>query len=355
MKSMNNLQDFDYNLPKELIAKRPVSPRDRSRLLIYNKKNNQIKHDYFFNLVKYLDKNDVLIFNNSKVFPARLIFKKETGGKTEIFLLNKINKYNWECLIGGRIKEIKKLEIKKLRVEILKKLEHNKWQVKLNLAGKKLEEFLDKYGETPLPPYIKIKDSKIIRKKYQTIYARIRGSVAAPTAGLHFTKKLFNQLNKKCVQVEFVTLHVGFGTFQTLKNNNIQKNKLHQEFAVIDKATCDRLNKAKQQGKRIIAVGTTSVRVLEAATRNGKLNKLPARRSPAKQDEGGNNYINLFIYPGYKFKFVDAIITNFHLPKSSLLMLVSAFVNLKKIKQIYQLAIKNKYRFYSFGDAMFIK
>ncbi|MFH1457130.1 MAG: tRNA preQ1(34) S-adenosylmethionine ribosyltransferase-isomerase QueA [Patescibacteria group bacterium] len=341
------LELFNYNLPKSLIAQKPATFRDRSRLLVFNKKTNKIKHDYFFNLLNYIDSNDVLVFNNSKVFPARLICNKKTGGTIEVFLLNKINKNNWECLIGGKLGSARELDKNNLKINIIKKLNNGNWQIRFGLTGKKFEIFLNKYGQTPLPPYIKTKDSTIIRKKYQTIYAKYLGSVAAPTAGLHFTKRLLSGLNKKGVQIEFITLHVGVGTFAPVKTARIEQHKIHKEFAVLDKATCARLNLAKKQGKNIIAVGTTSARVLESAIKNKNLKHF-------------NGWVDIFIYPGYKFKFIDAIITNFHLPKSSLLMLVSAFigkgkVGIKKLMSIYKKAIKKKYRFYSFGDSMFIR
>ncbi|MFH1610518.1 MAG: tRNA preQ1(34) S-adenosylmethionine ribosyltransferase-isomerase QueA [Patescibacteria group bacterium] len=337
-----NFEKFNYNLPKELIAQKPVTPRDGSKLLIYSKKEDRVLHKHMYNLPKYLDSNDVLVFNNSKVFPARLNVYKPTGGEIEIFLLQDLGKGKWECLIGGKLKDVKELNKGNLKVNVLDKLENGNWLVKFNLFDEKFKAFLDKYAETPLPPYIKTKDSKSIRKKYQTIYAKHQGSVAAPTAGLHFTKKLLNQLDKKSVQMEFVTLHVGLGTFAPVKTNKIEDHKIHKEFGILDKKTCDRLNEAKKQGKRIIAVGTTSIRVLEGASKRNKLKPF-------------SGWIDIFIYPGYSFKFIDAMITNFHLPKSSLLMLISAFINIDKVMEIYQKAIKKKYRFYSFGDALFIK
>ena len=374
---------FNYHLPKELIAQSPATPRDHSRLLVYERKTEKIIHDKFFNLKKYLQPNDVLVFNNTKVFPARLILKKNTGGKVEILLLKDLGQGKWECLLGGRrIKENLELSPARLRpsdhqgppvlldyggqassflpekhnqikCKVLNKLKGGRWIVRFNLAGKELEKFLNQHGQTPTPPYIK-KKSRL--DKYQTIYARYTGSVAAPTAGLHFTKKLLKELNKFGVQQEFITLHVGLGTFAPVKTKEIEDHHIHAEFASLDKQTCQRLNKAKEQGKKVIAVGTTSVRVLETASdANGKLKPL-------------NGWINLFIYPGYKFKFVDGIITNFHLPKSTLLMLVAAFVDqeknfanspnknygTQKILEVYKEAIKKNYRFYSFGDAMLV-
>jgi S-adenosylmethionine:tRNA ribosyltransferase-isomerase len=342
---------FNYNLPRELIAQTPKEPRDASGLLVYDRKSGKIEHDKFFNLPKYLQPNDVLVFNNTKVFPARLIMKKPTGGKIEIFLLKEVGGGKWECLIGGKLKSTKELEAKGLQGKIIGKVAESVWLIKFNLVGQKFLKFIEKYGETPLPPYIKTKDTKKIRAEYQTVYAKYFGSVAAPTAGFHFTKKLLAQLKKKGVAEEFVTLHVGLGTFQAVKVEQIEKHKMHAELASIDKKTCDFLNTAKRQGRRIIAVGTTSARTLEAATdKNGKL-------KPIKKE------VDIFIYPGYKFKFVDALITNFHLPKSTLLMLVSAFLGqgknktagIKAMRKIYATAVKKKYRFYSFGDGMMVE
>jgi len=348
---------FDYNLPRELIAQTPKEPRDVSGLLVYDRKSGKIEHDRFFNLPRYLQPNDVLVFNNTKVFPARLIMQKPTGGKIEIFLLREIKNGLWQCLIGGRIKSTKKLEIRNQKSgqalcgQIIGKVAESVWLIKFNLTGKKFLKFIEKHGETPLPPYIKTKDNKKIRAEYQTIYAKHFGSVAAPTAGFHFTKKLLANLKKKDIAEEFVTLHVGLGTFQPVKVDQIEKHRMHAEFASIDKKTCDFLNAAKKQGRRIIAVGTTTARTLEAATdKNGKLR-------PIKKE------VNIFIYPGYKFKFVDGLVSNFHLPKSTLLMLISAFLGqgknknfgIKTMRKIYVTAVRKKYRFYSFGDAMLIE
>lgn len=361
-----NLSLFNYNLPRELIAQTPKEPRDTSGLLVYDRNTGGIINDRFFNLPKYLRPDDVLVFNNTKVFPARLIMHKPTGGKIEIFLLKEVGGGKWECLIGGKLKKIKNsvsssrvpsrsgrwdLGLKNLKAIITGRVAESVWLIKFNLSEKKFCDFIEKYGETPLPPYIKTKDSRKIRAEYQTIYAKTLGSVAAPTAGFHFTKKLLARLKKMGVAEEFVTLHVGLGTFQPVKTDQIEKHQMHAELAVLDKATCARLNLAKKQGRRIVAVGTTSARLLEAATdKNGKL-------KPIRKD------VNIFIYPGYQFKFVDALVTNFHLPKSTLLMLVAAFLGqhknksagIKIMQKIYTTAVKKKYRFYSFGDCMFIR
>jgi len=386
------LSDFDYHLPRELIAQKPVKPRDYSRLMVLDKKTNVIKHDHFYNLLKYLNKNDVLVFNDTKVFPARLIGKRITGGRVEIFLLKKNEsqglsermnhsvipdqignpevikpvKQNWipafagitsfgqpkgeywEVLIGNKKKKPGQRIIfkKELFCEIIKKIDESIWLVRFNKTGETLQKLIDKLGQVPVPPYIKSpvanRESRSLKNDYQTIYARYRGSVAAPTAGFHFTKDLFKKIKKAGIQTEFITLHVGFGTFQPVKIKDIAKHQMHAEWASLDSPTAKKLNEAKQQKKRIIAIGTTTVRILETFA-NKNLHLQPQHQ-----------WIKTFIYPGYKFKFIDAMITNFHLPKSTLLMLVSAFIGRKKILKSYQEAIKKKYRFYSFGDAMLI-
>ncbi|MFA7663088.1 MAG: tRNA preQ1(34) S-adenosylmethionine ribosyltransferase-isomerase QueA [Patescibacteria group bacterium] len=340
------LSEFDYNLPPELIAQKPMSPRDHSRLLVLSKKSGEIEHHNFFELDQFLNKGDVLVFNNSKVFPARFFgTKKITGGKIEILLLNQINQNSWEAVVGGKGKK-ENLEIiilnqdkpTELEVKLIKKTEGMSWRVEFNFSGKELEKQIDKYGITPLPPYIK---AEADAKKYQTVYAKHRGSAAAPTAGLHFTERLLKKLKTKGVQIEFVTLHVGLGTFEPVREEKIEDHQIHSEFAVIDPKTAERLNKAIKNKQRIIAVGTTSVRTLEASFAKGKIQPI-------------SDWVKIFIYPGYKFKVVGAMITNFHLPKSTLLMLISAFAGKDKIDQAYAEAIREKYRFFSFGDGMMI-
>ena len=367
MQSMNKTmktKDFDYNLPSGLIAQKPATPRDSSRLLVYDNETGEVTDDKFLNIDKYLGRGDVLVFNNTKVFPARILMKKESGGRIEVFLLKEIASGRWQCLIGGRLPSNFKFLILNFKTifkaKILKKNEDGTWVLEFSEKGKVLRSLIEKYGQTPLPPYIKTKDSKKIRQKYQTVYAKKEGSVAAPTAGLHFTSRVFAKLKKKGVQIEYVTLHVGMGTFLPVKVDDIKKHKMHAEYGVVDKKTAIRLNRAKKEGKRIICVGTTSTRILEAVTKNGKVVAV-------------NDWINIFMYPGYKFKFVDSLITNFHLPKSTLIMLVAALIKRKtlrqaqgkqawgkkeqiaEIKKIYEHAKKKKYRFYSFGDSMMIK
>jgi len=335
------LSDFDYYLPKALIAQKPVSPRDHSRLMVVDRQKKKIGHRHFSDLPDYLQPGDVLVLNDTKVFPARLIGRRqETGGKVEVFLLKPVSGNAWEALIGNRRKRIGQvIEFQKdLNCKIISQIDDSVWLVKFNKSGNSLEKLIDQIGLTPLPPYIKAAGFK---DRYQTVYAENRGSAAAPTAGFHFTKGLIGKLKKKGVQFEFVTLHVGLGTFEPVKENDVKKHKMHSEYALLNKATAGRLNQAKKEGRRIIAVGTTSVRTLESFNQRGKF-------------KVGRQWTDIFIYPGYKFKAVDAMITNFHLPKSTLLMLVMAFARKELIIKAYRAAINKKYRFYSFGDAMLI-
>jgi len=348
--SENNmkLNDFYYNLPQKLIAQKPIKPRDHSKLMVINRKKKSIEHKHFFDILNYLNKGDVLVLNNTKVFPARLIGQRQdTCGKVEMFLLNRISLNKWQVLIGNRRKRQGQIIQFDNGLECLieKKIDQSIWLVKFNIQGKRLEKLIDQIGEVPTPPYIHIPEektkSKKLKEEYQTVYASKKGSVAAPTAGFHFTKSLINKLKKKGIKFEYITLHVGFGTFEPVKVNDVKKHKMHSELAMIDKKTAQRLNKAKKEHKRIIAVGSTTIRTLEAFSTKNNV-------------KSGSKWINLFIYPGYRFKFVDAIITNFHLPCSTLFMLISAFLTRSFILKAYNIAIKKKYRFFSFGDAMFI-
>lgn len=333
------VKDFDYNLPQKLIAQKPCRPRDYSRLMILNKKNKKIIHDRFYNIHKYLKSNDVLVANNSRVIPARLFGNKQTGGKIEILLLKQINKQIWEIIIKGSVKQNTQINFNKtLNGVLIKHTNENTWHMKFNLQENMLNTAINKIGIAPTPPYIK-RISNL--KEYQTIYSQSPGSVAAPTAGFHFTKPLMKKIKQQGISFEFVTLHVGLGTFQPIRVNNIKKHKIHRETAQIDPNTAQILNKYKQKNKNIIAVGTTTTRTLESFCVNKKL-------------LSGIKSVNLFIYPGYKFKFINGLITNFHLPKSTLLMLVCAFANTDFVLYAYKQAVKNKYKFYSFGDAMLI-
>ncbi len=340
-----NIEEFNYELPEELIAQTPLLKRDSSRLLIMDKKTGELKHENFNNIIKYLKAGDVLVLNDTKVIPARIIgLKEETGAVIELLLLKDLGNDIWECLS----KPAKRLKMNTivsfgdgtLKAQIIKKGDNGLVQVKMLYKGI-LMEIIDKLGTMPLPPYIheKLED----QSRYQTVYAKNIGSAAAPTAGLHFTKKLLDEITKKGVEIVYVTLHVGLGTFRPVEVDNILDHHMHSEYYIMNNNTANILNKAKEEHRRIIAVGTTSTRVLEtiASKNNGKF-----------IETSGNT--DIFIYPGYSFKGIDCLITNFHLPKSTLIMLVSALSNKESILNAYQEAIKHKYRFFSFGDAMFI-
>ena len=336
--------DFDYDLPKELIAQTPLSKRDESKLLVLDKETGEVTHKKFYDIIDYLNPGDALVINDTKVIPARIIGEKEdTGAVIELLLLKEIGD-TWECLakpqkrlkvgtiisFGGGILKAKVSEIKDEGITI----------VKLIYEGI-LMEILEKLGTMPLPPYIHEKLSD--QNRYQTVYAKDYGSAAAPTAGLHFTKELLKKIEEKGIKIVHVTLHVGLGTFRPVMVSDVTKHKMHTEHFIITKEAADTLNSVRASGGRIIAVGTTSVRTLETVMQNNK------EFVPMVGDT------SIFIYPGYKFKAIDALITNFHLPKSTLVMLVSAFASRDKILNAYNIAIQNDYRFFSFGDAMFIK
>lgn len=337
-------EDFNYELPEELIAQTPLKNRSDSKLLILNKETGKTKHEVFKNIINYLHPGDVLVLNDTKVIPARLIGEKvDTKAHIEILLLNDLGDDYWECLSRPQ-KRLKVGTIVSfgdgiLKAEVTEILEDGICHIKLVYDGI-LMEILDKLGEMPLPPYIheKLKE----KDRYNTVYAKVEGSAAAPTAGLHFTKELLKQIEDKGVIVTYVTLHVGLGTFRPVEVDNILEHKMHSEFYMMSKSTADILNKAKKENRRIISVGTTSCRTLESVMQ--KYNEF--------KECSGNTEI--FIYPGYEFKAIDALITNFHLPKSTLVMLVSALATKENILAAYKEAIKNKYRFFSFGDSMFI-
>lgn len=365
------LQEFDFELPKNLIAQKPASPRDHSRLLVFERRSGRVDHRYFYDLPDYLGPGDVLVLNNTKVIRARLIGKRKTGGKVEIFLLRKTSNHGgdkgeaWQCLVGGK-KRKENLEVffrHGFEARVSVRNPDGTWQVSFNMKGKRLEKLVEKIGQVPLPPYIKRnKKSAIDGKSYQTVFAAADqpGSVAAPTAGLHFTSRLLKKLVHRGVRVAYVTLHVGLGTFMPVKTENIEQHPMHAEFFEIRKVELEKIIEAKKSGGRIIAVGTTSARALETVFRKKSKIRSAGRRTKSKTLNG---WTDIFIYPGYKFRAVDALITNFHLPKSTLLMLTSAFAGrdgesqrrgLKIILHAYRAAIKNCYRFYSYGDAMLI-
>jgi S-adenosylmethionine:tRNA ribosyltransferase-isomerase len=353
------LSDFDYHLPPELIATKPAKKRDQSRLLVLDKQTGAIEHKHFFDLVDYLKPGDLLVANNSKVIPARLIGKKTTGGVIEIFLSKPLSgsplrkgreiKGTWECLIKGRVKAGTKIILsKRMEAEIVEVIGEGLSLVKFNLTGKEFMKEVEKIGHIPLPPYIEKrrgaeKELKSDKKNYQTVYAEDLkpGSVAAPTAGLHFTPELIKKIKAQGVGVEYLTLHVGLGTFLPVKTEIIEEHKIHSEYAEVSADLIKKIIETKKKGGRIVAVGTTSARTLEFVFKNLDIKNF-------------SSWVDIFIYPPYKFKVVDALVTNFHLPKSTLLMLVSALAGKKNIDKAYQEAIKAKYRFYSYGDAMFI-
>lgn len=335
--------DFDYFLPENLIAQTPLKNRDHSRLLILNKETGIIKHKSFTNIIDYLDKGDVLVINNTKVLPARLIgTKEETGAVIEVLMLKELGSDSWECLCkpARRIKVGTSVNFGNLlKAKCIEEKGEGIRKFEFIYDGIFLE-ILDKLGEMPLPPYIheKLKD----KNRYQTVYAKKVGSAAAPTAGLHFTKDLLTKIKEKGIIIEEITLHVGLGTFRPVKEENIKNHKMHSEYYEMSKKTAEVLNQAKKEKRRIISVGTTTTRTLET---------IMNLYNEFKESSG---WTDIFIYPGYKFKAVDALITNFHLPKSTLIMLVSAFAGKDNIMKAYNEAVKEEYRFFSFGDAMFI-
>ncbi|MCY6483615.1 tRNA preQ1(34) S-adenosylmethionine ribosyltransferase-isomerase QueA [Clostridium aestuarii] len=339
------VKDFDYYLPQELIAQHPAEKRDKSRLMVVDKNTGEIEHKIFKDIIDYLKPGDCLVLNNTRVLPARLIGAKEnTGGKIEFLLLKRIDEKKWETLVkpGKRAKIGSRFEFGdgKLKAEVKSMGEDGSRIVEFEYEGI-FEEVLDELGQMPLPPYIteKLED----KERYQTVYSKEPGSAAAPTAGLHFTEELMKKVKEKGVKIAFLTLHVGLGTFRPVKVENIQEHHMHSEYYTMSKETADTINETKENGGRIIAVGTTSCRTLETiGNENGKV----------KEQSG---WTDIFIYPGCKFKIIDALITNFHLPQSTLLMLVSAFSSKEIIMNAYEKAVSEKYRFFSFGDSMIIK
>lgn len=337
--------DFDYELPEELIAQTPLEKRDSSRLLILDKKTGDIEHKHFSNIIDYLEKDDVLVLNNTKVLPARLIGEKEeTKAVIEILLLKNIKNDIWECLVkpARRIKvgTIVSFGDGLLKAKCIKELDEGIRHFELIYDGI-LYEILDKLGTMPLPPYIHEKLAD--QSRYQTVYAKEIGSAAAPTAGLHFTEELLKKIKDKGITICYVTLHVGLGTFRPVNVENVNEHKMHSEYYEMSRDVAKILNDAKKNNKRIISVGTTSTRVLETVV------------SKYNEFRECSGFTDIFIYPGYKFRAINALITNFHLPKSTLVMLVSALAGKDNILNAYKIAVKEKYRFFSFGDAMFIK
>lgn len=339
-----NLHDFNYYLPEELIAQHPMDKRDMSRLMVLDKETGQIEHKVFKDITDYLNDGDCLVLNNTRVIPARLLGEKEgTGGKIEFVLLKRVQGDEWEVILrpGKKAKPGSRFIFGngELKAEIVEVLEEGNRLVRFIYEGV-FEEILDRVGIMPLPPYITEKLEN--PERYQTVYARHNGSAAAPTAGLHFTRELLQTLEQKGVRIVYVMLHVGLGTFRPVKVDDITQHKMHSEYYSISRETCDIINNTRKNGKKVVAVGTTSCRVLETVGKNGEL-------SP------GDGWTDIFIYPGYEFKIVDRLITNFHLPESTLIMLVSSLAGRDNVLHAYSVAVQEKYRFFSFGDAMFIK
>ncbi len=337
--------DFDYELPEELIAQHPVEPRDTSRLMLLDKVTGEVSHRaHFYDIVDEVSDGDVLVFNDTKVIPARLYGQREgSGGKVEVLLLTPCGENRWECLVKpGKKCPIGQVIVfdERLKGTVIDKTSFGGRIVEFSCDGV-FDDIIQEIGEMPLPPYIheKLED----KDRYQTVYADKKGSAAAPTAGLHFTPELLEKLRAKGVTLAFLTLHVGLGTFRPVSAEDIEDHEMHSEYYVVTEETANIINKARRDGKRIIAVGTTSVRTLESATGDDGVLK------------AGHGWTNIFIYPGYTYKMVDALITNFHLPQSTLLMLISALAGREHCLAAYKEAVKEKYRFFSFGDAMFIR
>lgn len=338
--------DFFYELPQELIAQTPVEPRNSSRLMVLDRNSGKIEHRVFSDLTEYLEEGDCLILNDTRVIPARIYgVKKETGAVVEFLLLKQRENNSWECLCkpGKRAKEGTEFVFGEGLVDCTVNEVTNEGNriITFNCDSKEIYNILDKIGKMPLPPYIteELKNGE----RYQTVYSKELGSAAAPTAGLHFTNEMLDEIREKGINIGYVTLHVGLGTFRPVKVEDVTKHIMHSEHYYLPKETADLINETKRKGKRVISVGTTSTRTLESvATKNGCIT----------EDEGDTS---IFIYPGYEFKCIDALITNFHLPESTLIMLVSAFAGYDNVMNAYKKAVEEKYRFFSFGDAMFIK
>ncbi len=333
--------DFDYELPKELIAQHPMEPRDHSRLLVVDKVTGETEHRHFYDLINYLRPDDLLVFNDTRVIPARLHGFKDTGAHVEVFLLTRLNQTDWEVLVRPG----KKLQVgahiqfsEELGCTIVDHTDFGGRVARFEFNGV-FEEILDRLGEVPLPPYItaELED----KERYQTVYNRDPGSAAAPTAGLHFTEELLRKIREKGCEEVFVTLNVGLGTFRPVTEENIEDHPMHREFYSVSQAAADAINRAKAEGHRIVAVGTTAVRTLESAGADGTV-------------KAGSSWTRIYIYPGFQWQMVDALVTNFHLPQSTLLMLVSALSSREVMLRTYAEAVREKYRFFSFGDAMFI-
>jgi S-adenosylmethionine:tRNA ribosyltransferase-isomerase len=345
---MYTTDDFDFDLPDELIAQTPLEQRDQSRLMVLDRENETIAHRSFFELPELLREGDVLVLNDSKVFPARLHGHKPTDGRVELLLLNPLPGGDggavWEAMTRGSVREGTAIELSAdVKCRVLKRAGSHTWKVQFSVEQDALQQFLDDQGETPIPPYITQTglSEQELRERYQNVYARERGSAAAPTAGLHFTPEVFAGLQERGVQIEHVTLHVGLGTFAPVKSDDIAGHDMHSELAAVSEETAQSLNAARRSDRRVIAVGTTSVRTLESFTTEGVT-------------RAGQAWTDIFMTPGYQFQAIDGMITNFHTPRSTLLMLISAFAGYDFTMSAYREAIDKQYRFYSFGDSMVI-
>ena len=339
-----DVAEFDFDLPEDKIAQKPVEPRDSSKLMVLNRKEDSIEDKEFTDIIDYLEPGDVLVRNNTQVIPARLFGQKaKTGGKVEFLLLTKVELDTWEVLVrpGKKVKQGTRVIFgdNDLEAVVKSRTDFGGRVVKFNYQGV-FENILDKLGEMPLPPYIEAELEEA--DKYQTVYAKVRGAAAAPTAGLHFTDSLLERIKAKGIEIADITLHVGLGTFRPVRADKVEEHEMHAEYYEVSKQTAKKVNQAKENGNKVVTVGTTSTRTLETVAKQTGL---------VEADKG---WTDIFIYPGYEFKAADGLITNFHLPKSTLIMMISAFYDKEKIMNAYQHAIDNDYRFYSFGDAMVI-
>ncbi len=341
--SLTKKSSYRYDLPAELIAQHPKDMRSESRMLVLDKESGKIQHEKFSNIIDHLQPSDILVVNNTKVIPARLFGTKNTGAKVEIFLLEQKTENRWECLVkpGRRLQIGAEITFnEKLKAKIIDHAEEGKRIVEFYWEGN-FWDILENIGNVPLPPYIKRESTNKDKETYQTVYAQKRGSVAAPTAGLHFTKPLMQQIREKGIEILEVVLHVGLGTFRPVKTDDIKDHIMHSEHCRIAQEVAVKINQAKKDGRRIIAVGTTTTRTLESFTENGMLNS-------------GSHWTDIFLYPGKEIKIIDGLITNFHMPESTLMMLVSAFAGYDNIMNAYKIAVDEQYRFFSYGDAMLI-
>jgi S-adenosylmethionine:tRNA ribosyltransferase-isomerase len=349
------LSDFDYDLPKELIAQYPSGYRDDSRLIVFRRERGGISETRFANIIRYMQSGDLVVINNSKVIPARIFGKKATGARIEIFLIRQAENGNWIALLkpSKRVREGDEILVGEEgdSIVLVREIENGEWEVKLSATVPEWD-FIESYGEIPLPPYIKRESGKIDIGRYQTVYASSKGSVAAPTAGLHFTEEIMRKIQWKGCTVLSLTLHIGPGTFRPLRNEIVEDNKLSPEYIRIKKKVWDEIKLAKKDNRRVIAVGTTTTRMLESLA-SGAIDDRREDEIDGETWISGNT--RLFIYPGYKFKVVDALVTNLHLPRSSLFLLVSAFAGRENMLHAYEWAANRGVRFYSYGDAMFIQ